>query len=214
MSVPMSVGVPVVPGRDQAREWAIRELSGREYQQARPSLISRAFSWLRDQLNSIGPSDGPGANLGTAIVVGLLLVLIIWAVHTAGGLRRNARGPAGPVLEASERPSAEHYAAADAHARAGDFSAAVVERFRAIVRELEERVVISPQRGRTADEIAGSAAAAIPALAGQLDAAARTFDEVRYGGRAGRAEQDAALRDLATQLRGVRVANLPSPAGR
>ena len=54
---------------------------------------------------------------------------------------------------------------------------------RAIVRSLEERALLDPRPGRTADEAAAEAGRALPAHADRLRAAARDFDDVTYGGR-------------------------------
>ncbi|NEB80458.1 DUF4129 domain-containing protein, partial [Streptomyces sp. SID14478] len=57
------------------------------------------------------------------------------------------------------------------------------ERMRALVRALEERALLDPRPGRTADEAATEAARPLPQHAERLHAAAREFDDVTYGGR-------------------------------
>jgi hypothetical protein len=52
-----------------------------------------------------------------------------------------------------------------------------------VVRHVEERGLVDVRPGRTADEIARDAGRALPAVAGDLRAAARVFDDVWYGGR-------------------------------
>ncbi len=54
---------------------------------------------------------------------------------------------------------------------------------RALVRALEDRAVLDPRPGRTADEAATEAGRSLPAHASRLRAAARVFDDVTYGGR-------------------------------
>ena len=205
--------VPLNPSRDQAREWAVRELSGREYQEARPSVLSRALSWLWDHLNGWDGPPSPGASIGAVIALAVVVIVVLWAVRRTGGLHRNARATAGAALESTPVSAAEHYAAADRAATAGEWNRAVVERFRGIVRELEERTILQPQRGRTADEIAAAAAGAVPGLGTEFAGAARIFDDVRYGGQTASAGQDGALRELAARLRGVRVASRPALTG-
>lgn len=213
MLIPAASDVPLQPSRDQAREWAIRELSGRAYQEARPSLINRALSWLWEHVNGWQSPHSPGASIGAVIAIAVLALVLIWAVRRSGGLHRNARAQTGAALESRPMTADEHYAAADRAGVAGDWNVAVVERFRAIVRELEERTILNPQHGRTADEIADGAASAVPALGRQFIDAARIFDDVRYGGQTATQAQDGALRELSAQLRGVRVAGLPALAG-
>ena len=77
---------------------------------------------------------------------------------------------------------------------------------RAIVRSLEERTLLDPRPGRTADEAAAEAGRPLPRHADRLRAAARTFDDVTYGGRTA---------DEAAYLTAARLStansNAPSP---
>jgi hypothetical protein len=82
----------------------------------------------------------------------------------------------------------EHRAAAERAATAGDLAEAVRERFRAVVRELEQRGVLDPRAGRTVDEVAQEAGTALPLVADDLRGAAVQFDDVWYGGRPATAE--------------------------
>ena len=116
--------------------------------------------------------------------------------------RREAREQA--LFSGRARTAAEHRAAADAHAAAGEWADAVRERLRAVVRSLEERAVLDQRPGRTADEAAAEAGAALPAVAAELRRAARLFDDVWYGGRAAGPESDAALRAVDEQVRAAR----------
>ncbi len=63
--------------------------------------------------------------------------------------------------------------------------AAIIERLRAIAVDLEAREILLPVPARTAMELATEAGAAFPAEATSLASAARLFDDVRYGGKAG-----------------------------
>lgn len=78
-------------------------------------------------------------------------------------------------------PAGAHRGAAEQAALHSDFSTALRERFRAVVRGLEQGGVLEVQRSRTARETASSAAAT--AQATELPGAAHDFDEVVYGGR-------------------------------
>jgi Domain of unknown function (DUF4129) len=202
--------VPVEPDREQARGWAVRELSGREYASARPGLLARAFDWLLRHL----PTGVAGVPTWTLLVgTALLAGVVLYAVGRAGGYRRAGRLRAGPVLAASRLTAAEHRAAADRHAAAGDYSNAVLERFRAIARELEERAVLTAAPGRTADEVARDAAVQLPALRGDLSVAAARFDDVCYGGHAGTARADQLLRELDQAVRRARPVAAAEAAG-
>lgn len=103
---------------------------------------------------------------------------------------------AGALFADGPRSAADHRSAADAHAAAGRWTEAVQERMRAVVRSLEERTLLDPRPGRTADEAAAEAALSLPDHAADLRAAARTFDDVTYGGRTADADTYARLRAL------------------
>ncbi|MBF6328671.1 DUF4129 domain-containing protein [Nocardia transvalensis] len=81
-------------------------------------------------------------------------------------------GPAGTHRTAAEQAAARH-----------DYDTALRERFRAVVRGLEQGGVLEVRRSRTARESADAAVATVPDQAVELPGAARSFDEVVYGGR-------------------------------
>ncbi|MFE2289338.1 DUF4129 domain-containing protein [Streptomyces sp. NPDC059443] len=103
---------------------------------------------------------------------------------------------AGALFDDGVRSAADHRTAAEALAAEGRWNEAVQERMRAVVRSLEERTLLDPRPGRTADEAAAEAAVSLPDHAAGLRAAARTFDEVTYGARPANATMYATLRDL------------------
>lgn len=78
-------------------------------------------------------------------------------------------------------PASSHRGAAEQAALRRDFSAALRERFRAVVRGMEQGGSLEVRRSRTARESADTAA--VTAQATELPDAARSFDEVVYGGR-------------------------------
>ncbi|MFC9893208.1 DUF4129 domain-containing protein [Nocardia sp. NPDC127579] len=81
-------------------------------------------------------------------------------------------------------PAAQHRGAADAAAANQDYDRALRERFRAMLRGLEQGGVLEVRRSRTADETARDASGALPVeVAGEIQPAAHSFDEVVYGGR-------------------------------
>jgi|GEM_PF-256791 len=206
--------VPVEPDREQARAAAIEELSKREYQAARPGLFSRAVAWLIDQLSRVRLPEHTGSAIGLAALLAVIAAVVLFALARTGGLRGAARlrTPA-EVLAASRLDAAGHRAAADRHAAAGEWSAAVLERFRAIARLLEERAILAPSPGRTADEVAAEAAAWLPDLGADLAAAARAFDDVCYGDRRGTPQADAQLRGLDEAVRRARPLALQGAGG-
>ncbi|MEV7445739.1 DUF4129 domain-containing protein [Streptomyces sp. NPDC091204] len=189
---------PVTTPREAAREAAERELSKPMYHENDPSLLDRAtrafFDWL-DDLFGAASGATPGGPVGLIAV--LLLVLLAAAAlwWRLGSPRRTPASP-GTLFDDGIRSAADHRKAADAHADAGRWTEAVQERMRAVVRSLEERTLLDPRPGRTADEAAAEAAVSLPAHAEDLRAAARTFDDVTYGGRTADADTYARLRAL------------------
>lgn len=205
--------VPVVPDGDQARQWLERELADPVYHQG-PSLLQRLLDWLGELF--AGADGIPLGNLGTVlVVVAALGVLVLIAFLVTGPVRRGRRrGQAGAVLDTDDRRSAADLrAAADAAAARGDWSAAVPDRFRAVVRSLEERAVLDERPGRTAHEAVEAAGLRFPAHAADLRVAGALFDDVVYGHRAPRAADDAALRELDARVAAARPA-LPGALSR
>jgi hypothetical protein len=202
----MGADLPVVPDRDTAREWLSSELQKPEYAE-RESLLTRLINWVQDWLDGIEWPDASmsGPQLGIAVVVIVVVVLVIaWLVAGPVRLGRERAGSA-EVLDADDvRTAAKMRAAADAAAAAGDWRTAAVERFRAVVRSLEERVIIEPRPGRTAQEAAADAGERLVAQAAGLRSGADLFDGVEYGDRVATAQDDAALRALDAEVTAAR----------
>jgi hypothetical protein len=175
--------IPIDVGRDAARDAASRELSDPAYQAAQPSWFDRLLRWLTDRLNDFlnGVSTVvPGGILGVVILVLLVVVVLVVIRLRVGPLAREARAI---VFAGRPQSAAEHRRAADDAAARGDLVEAVRERFRALVRGLEERGVLDERSGRTVDEVAREAGCRLPEHAPALHVAARMFDDVWYGGR-------------------------------
>jgi len=177
--------VPVQLGRDEARDAARRELADPAYHAHEPSLVERGMRWLLQHvLEFLDRASGatPGGWWSVMVLLAAAALVAVVVRTRVGPLGRRMRR-AAPVFAGQVRASADHRrAAAEALAR-GDVAEAVRERFRAVVRILEERGLLDPRPGRTADEAASEAAALLPGCADGLWAAARLFDEVWYGGR-------------------------------
>jgi len=189
-------GVPVDPDAPTARRWAQEELADPVYHQGR-SLLQRILDWFAHELAGLHTAGLPSP-VAVLVVVAVVALIAVVAFRIAGPVRRNRRSPgARGVLADDDRRSAGRLRVdADAAAARGDWSTAVVERFRAVVRALEERAVLDEQPGRTAHEAAGEAGVRLPAVADDLARAAGLFDDVVYGERVAGAADDAALRDV------------------
>ncbi|GIG20146.1 hypothetical protein Cch01nite_08700 [Cellulomonas chitinilytica] len=198
--------VPVEPDAATARRWAEQELADPVYHQSR-SLLDRLLDWVLDLLDGIpAPVVSPGVSLAVVIgVVVLVAAVVLWA---AGPIRRS-RAAAGrdgrSVLGDDDQRTADQLrSAADAAASTGDWSLAVVERFRAVVRGLEERTVLDARLGRTAHEATVDASVRLPSLGAALGVGGRLFDDVAYGHVTATSDDDRALRDLDRRVRETR----------
>jgi len=203
-------GVPVDPDAATARRWAREELLDPVYHQQR-SLLSRLWDWAAEQLAGLRTPAAldPWAVL---LVVAVLVAVVVVAFLVGGPVRRaRTSSPGRSVLDADDTRSAQQIrAAADAAAARDDWSLAVLERYRAIVRGLEERTVLDERAARTAHEAALAAAGRLPELGAELVAAGRTFDDVAFGDVAGTADDDVVLRALDERVRGARPGAGPS----
>jgi hypothetical protein len=196
---------PLDPAREEAQRWAWQELSDPVYAQHQPGLVERAVLWVWHRLQDLELPSGPGGTSGLVILVALVLLAVVVVWLRAGPLRGpSARVHRQPVLHGATLTAAEHRDAADTAAADGRWQDAVRERFRAIVRSLEERGLVDDLPGRTAQEVADAAAAALPSAAHALYAGARLFDDVSYGSRAATADHDRRLRELDHQVAGTR----------
>ena len=206
MSLPWAV--PVDVGREEAADAARRELAKAIYAEGRPSLPQRILSWVvghvLDAINAL-TSATPGGAVGLLALIAVVVVVVIVVTRRVGRLRAGGVVDV-PVFVGQPRSAAAYRAAADAAAAADDWDEAVRQRFRAVVRSLEERDILEPRPGRTADEAAAEAARAMPACATGLRMAARSFDDIAYGSQARDQAADAALRALDHQLATTRPA--------
>ena len=178
----MSAEPPVLPDAEEARRWAAEELAKPEYRQAAPGWLESFWAGLLEWLRSLDASSADAGPLPSSLI-GIAIAVVIAAGVMLARPRLNAKvrqarevfGMDSPLTAADYRQRAETAAAG---AKWGD---AVVDRFRALVRSAEDRTILNPQPGRTADEVARELALPFGADAHRLNHAARTFDAVRYG---------------------------------
>lgn len=203
--------VPVDPDRPEARRLLQEELAKAEYQRAKPTwfdqLVSNFFDWVNHL--TLGNASGPPA-LGLLVLLIVVVALVVVAFLVFGLPRLNRRSTVTGSLfgEDDARSAAQMRAAAESAARRNDFTLAITEMFRSIARGLAERTVLSTSPGTTAHDFATRAANAFPAQSEQLAAASIAFDEVRYLGRTGTAEQYQAVARLEQSLRTAKPAAL------
>jgi Domain of unknown function (DUF4129) len=196
----------VVIGGDEAREAAQRELTDPVYAPDTPGPIERGIRWVLERLGDLlqtASDASPGGAGGLLVIAAAVLALVVVVRLRMGRVARTTRG-APELFGTATLTAADHRAAADAHARRGEWAEAVRERLRAVVRGLEERDLLDVRAGRTADEAAAEAGRVLPACADRLTAAARVFDDVWYGGRPADAAMDTQLRAVDEAVRSAR----------
>ena len=175
--------IPVVPDADTARQWAIDELAKAAYQDRGPSLLQRIQEWFAHLFASVFGS-GPGFGSVTSILAIVVVVLVVAAVvYAVVGPMRRARRSARErsVFEDDARTSAQMRESSERAAADGEWSLATLERYRAIIRSLEERDLIEERAGMTAHEAAGEVARRFPDVRYLVEHASEIFDSVRYG---------------------------------
>ena len=176
-----TAAVPIEPSREEARRWAVEELSKRPYQEHRPGLVARFMDWVQDWFSGLAVPAGTGSALLFTVIACVLAVLVVVAVRRVGLRGRRARAARSPILADVTASAQELRELAAGHAGRGEWPQAVAARFRAIARHLETTTRIRVLPGLTATELAAAAAAEFPALAEGFTGAARIFDEAVYG---------------------------------
>lgn len=179
---------PLTPESDEAQRWLEEELLKGVYSEQRSF-----WAWLWEKISEFlervfAQADG---------IQGVFLPLLILAV--TGGIitlafiygrsvrrPRSRRATPTGMWQAEDHRSADDLRqAARQAASASDYSLAVIEQFRAIVRSVEQRGVIEPTDGMTALEVARDIARGFPDHAPEIQNGATLFNSALYGtGRA------------------------------
>ena len=213
-SLVLRTGVPVEPDAEEARRWAEDELSRGIYS-AEPTIFERIWNWIVELFERLFSTDAAAPpNLIPVIVVVGVAVLLAVAFYLAGPLRlqRRRRGASShTVFDDADATSEQLTAAADAAARNRDWALAVLMRFRAIIRSLDERAILDDRPGLTAHEASSAAAAQLAEQGTELLWAARLFDDVCYGSVRPGGAQDTRLRELASAVARSRPARTTAP---
>jgi len=191
--------------RQAARQLAREELAKAMYHPGTPFL-----TWLHEQLDRLfsnANSAVPGGWWAIIALIAAAVIVIALVLNRIGPVARaRGRDGSGPLRGPVVLSAREHRELAERDLAAGDYSGAIQEYLRAIATGLEERAVLPPAPGRTAGELAAQAGRLLPGHAADLSAAARLFDDVRYGGRAGTRPDAERLRDLEAAIRATQPA--------
>lgn len=207
----LSAEPPVLPDAAEARRWAAEELAKAEYREAAPSWLQTLWNDVLRWLSSLDGSAEPAGAVPSPVIGVVIAVIIAIAVILARPRLNAAPRQGRDVFEPDSVLSpADYRARAEAAAALENWGDAVVERFRALVSSAEARTLLDPQPGRTADEAARDLAVPFHPEAARLDAAARTFDAVRYGGMAASKADYQQVASLDTALESSRPGRTPA----
>lgn len=200
-----ALSVPVDPDAPTARRWLEDELAQPEYHEG-PSLVERIIEWILEKLSGLLDATGSLDPVVLVIAVAVVLAVVGVAIWVAGPARLRAQQLAPGALAAADdaRTAEQMRTASLAAASRGDLATAVVERFRAVVRAAEERVVLAELPGRTADEAATELGAAFPGASPRIRSAARVFDDTLYGERPATAQHLTSIVALDDELGSTR----------
>ncbi len=189
-------------GRDQAQRLARAELSKAIYhQESIPHAIVHAIgSFLQKIFDSVSQVT-PGGGWSVVALVGLAVAIVAAVATQVGPLAGPARR-ATLLADPGTRPlsARELREAAEASAATGNYSAAILARLRAVATSCEERGILVPDVGRTADELATQLGTRLPERRADLAVAAGLFDQVRYGDGVGTPDGYRRLRDLDAEV--------------
>jgi hypothetical protein len=193
--------------RSGARDEARRELRKRIYHVGDESPVQRFLQWVMDKIGQILHKvvDVAPGGVPSLVIVVVLIVALVVAVRLGLGPTRLRDALTDRRRDARSRTAAEYRAEAEALAARGELKEAVRARFRAVIRELEERGVLDPRPGRTAGEIAREGGAAVPSVAAPLADAANAFDLAWYGRRAVTAAEYERVRAADDTIRAARL---------
>lgn len=151
---------PFTPDFDQANELATKELAKFKYQRD-DSLLNRIFEWLKELFFAIfqkKPGELSFSEILTFLFFLLIFgILIYFAVRFGLKLRKNKSQIVSNISQDQpfldhNRTSAELFMLATIAAKNGDLNTAVLERFRGIMKSLDERGIIVLSPGLTAIE--------------------------------------------------------------
>jgi hypothetical protein len=195
--------------RDAAHRAAQDELNKPIY--SKGSAREQLVDWLNEALYRLlqKASSIPGGWFTATVLLILLAIAVIVAVHLLRRTMRTNRGGDYLLFETAQLTAAQHRATAEEYAAEGNWAAAIRHRLRAVARQLEEAGTLNPAPGRTANELARDAGAALPHLSGELSQAATAFNDVTYGEQPGTQATYQMIADLDDHLRSRSTAVTP-----
>jgi Domain of unknown function (DUF4129) len=202
-------GGPV--GGDAAQRAAKAELAHREYHRDDPGLLTRILRWVGHRLAHLFSGTG-GTHALLLVLLVVVAVVIVFALRAGVPTRRPHLRDAGGADPLAPIAARDHRRLAAQFTADGRRAEALREWLRAAIAAIEERGVLPPRPGRTGAATAREAGPLLPAVAADLQAATRAFDEVWFGGRDATDADVAHARAAADGVLSVRVTNSSAAA--
>ncbi|MFY9262229.1 MAG: hypothetical protein GX483_01285 [Actinomycetaceae bacterium] len=209
--------VPPTPDADEARALALAELAKGRYD-TRPSIITIILRKIGELFPRVDPTGGEPNPINTFLLFGLVTLLVIAGIILLSRIRgrgvtlRAASTRKAQPLFDDLRSSSELFAAADKAAAQGDWNRCLIERYRGVIRLLDERAHVNVRPGMTALEAARDGSKAIGGTP-EFYECAHWFNKIYYSdGNASRSaivtsERLVALAKAAKPARHTRVKN-------
>lgn len=195
---------PLDPSRSEGRRLLEDELAKPRYA-VEPSLWDRFREWLLGLLDTTGPGL-PSWVFALVLLAAAAVVVAVVLALVRPDSRVRMRSSSGAVLDDPGVPAATYRSRANTAVREGNWDAAVLDGYRAIVASAVERTLLDELPGRTAHEASLELSRVFPAESGAVRAAADRFDAIRYGHDRGTEAQAREVLALDTRLMGTRPA--------
>lgn len=207
---------PITLGRDEARAQAQQELAKPEYVDVGSWLSDwwrKLMDWLLDAPNKVG--DIEASQTGPIVVAIVVAIVLVTIIVLAGPLRRDRRIHEQAMFADGDHTATELREDAIRLGDAGEWTQATIQRFRALVRALDERAIIDETTGMTAHEAVQRSNERLPSFAAALARSADVFDGLAYGRRTATRvhyEELSALDDAVQRAVALPVAVAAAPA--
>lgn len=175
--------IPVDPTAPEARQWAEEELAKAAYNPT-DTIFTRIGRWIGNLFQELLSGQFGASNPILAVVIAIaLLAVVALVIVFASRVRRvrNVTASRSHSLFDDARTSEELSRDARSALQRGEYSAAFLDSYRAIIRSLDERVLIEDRPGLTAREAAALASIPFPRFEHTWNWASATFDAVCYG---------------------------------
>ncbi len=187
------------PSPDEARQQAHHELSKVAYK-PKQNLLEKLFKWLDSTLSKAKLNLGLPEWVGVLLTFLIFVALIALLLYLATKITLARRKRKSKALFDDKRDASMLTLSANKAAAAGDWVSAVVDRFRAIIRSLDERALLEDYPGMTSQEAGQLGAQVMPNLSESFAYAANLFDRARYGHEETGPSDDQWMRDFAVTV--------------